>query len=73
SIFGIVWLSIVSGTALISNKLNNNILVDFLQTEDGVSNVIFYLINELTLGSILVVVFLLTVFLSFVTAADSNT
>ncbi len=58
---------------MISNKLNNNILVDFLQTEDGVSNVIFYLINELTLGSILVVVFLLTVFLSFVTAADSNT
>lgn len=73
SLFGIVWLSIVSGTTLISNKLNNNVLIDILQAEDGVSNIIFYLINELTLGSILVVVFLLTVFLSFVTAADSNT
>jgi glycine betaine transporter len=57
---------------LISNKLNNNILVDFLQTEDGVSNVIFYLINELTLGSILVVVVFLTVFLCLVNAPDSN-
>jgi choline-glycine betaine transporter len=73
SLFGIVWLSIVSGTTLISNKLNNNVLIDILQAEDGVSNIIFYLINELALGSILVVVFLLTVFLSFVTAADSNT
>lgn len=73
SLFGIVWLSVVSGTALISNKLNDNKLTDFLKVEDGVSEIIFYLINELPLGSFLIPVFLLTVFLSFVTAADSNT
>ncbi|MDP5120443.1 MAG: BCCT family transporter [Spirosomaceae bacterium] len=73
SLFGIIWLSIVSGTALISNKLNNNVLTDFLQVEDGVSSIIFYLINELHFSSFLIPLFLLTVFLSFVTAADSNT
>ncbi|MDP5139139.1 MAG: BCCT family transporter, partial [Spirosomaceae bacterium] len=60
-------------TALISNKLNNNVLTDFLQVEDGVSSIIFYLINELHFSSFLIPLFLLTVFLSFVTAADSNT
>lgn len=74
SLFGIAWMTIFSNTALYFDSLgNSNPLYALLVQEGGVSKVIFATLNELPLAQLTSIVFLLAAFLSYVTAADSNT
>lgn len=70
--FGILWISIFSGTSL---YLEIHEKMDLLQAlnELGPDVIIYKIFDHLPLAKVLSGVFLFTVFLSYVTAADSNT
>ncbi len=72
SFFGIAWMSIFSGTA-ISLEMNNFRSLSEKLTIDGPESIIYELFEYIPFTSILAAVFLITAFLSYVTAADSNT
>jgi len=73
ALFSAVWMVIFSGTSLyVDLHVPGNPLKQVLN-EHGPQNVVFEVMNQLPFGSVLSLVFLLTSFLSFVTAADSNT
>jgi len=73
ALFGCFWMMVFSGTALhidfftAGNPLNNAL------QEGGAENVIFAVLNTLPLAKLTAIAFLLVSFLSYVTAADSNT
>ncbi|MFT7017845.1 MAG: choline-glycine betaine transporter [Cyclobacteriaceae bacterium] len=72
SLFGLVWMSIFGGTVLefeLAQKLG---LAEALAAL-GPESVIYKVFEELPLRYIIAPLFLLTAFLSYVTAADSNT
>ncbi len=72
SLFGMLWMSIFGGMTLdfeLTSKLG---LGDLLQ-EQGPESVIYRIFEELPLRYIIAPLFLVTAFLSYVTAADSNT
>ncbi|MFZ6051428.1 BCCT family transporter [Halocola ammonii] len=71
SLFGIFWMSVFSGTAL-HLQLSGTDLAD-LTASDNPEGVIYALFEALPLSKILAAIFLFTAFLSYVTAADSNT
>ena len=72
SIFGIVWMSVFSGTAIDLQLNQGTDLVAQLQ-QGGPESVIYNIFDHLPLSQLVSVVFLVTAFLSYVTAADSNT
>lgn len=72
SLFGGLWMVIFSGTSMSVDEATGGQLYDILQN-GGEQNVIFTILADLPLGSIMSVVFLFIVFVSYVTAADSNT
>ncbi|MCI4670614.1 MAG: BCCT family transporter [Bacteroidia bacterium] len=72
SLFGGVWMVIFSGASLEIDGMNNGFLNEILQ-KSGPQNVVFELFNQLPLSTLVSGVFLLIAFLSYVTAADSNT
>jgi choline-glycine betaine transporter len=72
SLFGGVWMMIFGGTSMNLDQQGDGFLYQILR-EEGEQNVIFSIMGELPLGNILSVVFLFIVFVSYVTAADSNT
>ncbi len=72
SIFGGLWMCIFSGTALYIDATQSGMLYEVLNNE-GAENVIFNIINFLPLNEIVSITFLIIVFISYVTAADSNT
>ncbi len=71
SIFAIVWMSIFSGSTLYFNEILNNSLYDLMKT-NGEESVMYAVLNELTLGKLVSYLVVFTIFLSYVTAADSN-
>ena len=71
SIFAIVWMTIFSGSTLYLNELLDNSLFT-LMSNNGEESVMYALLNELPMGRILSIFTLLIIFLSYVTAADSN-
>ncbi|MGK0366104.1 MAG: glycine betaine transporter [Saprospiraceae bacterium] len=71
SIFAIIWMTIFSGSTLYLNELLDNSLFT-LMSESGEESVMYALLNELPMGRILSIFTLLIIFLSYVTAADSN-
>lgn len=74
SLFSIVWMMIFSNTSLYFDTLDVSApLYSILTSEGGVSKVIFAILGELPLAQITSIVFLIAAFLSYVTAADSNT
>jgi glycine betaine transporter len=74
SVFSIVWMMIFSNTSLYFDSINaKSPLYTLLNSEGGVSKVIFGILNYLPLAQITSIVFLVAAFLSYVTAADSNT
>lgn len=72
SLFGGVWMVIFSGAAMEVDMNAGGMLNKVLQ-QDGPQNVVFALFGELPLGLLVSFIFLLIAFLSYVTAADSNT
>ncbi len=74
SLFSIAWMMIFSNTALYFDTINTTApLYSVLNSEGGVSKVIFSILKFLPLSKITSIMFLVAAFLSYVTAADSNT
>ncbi|MEL6989859.1 MAG: BCCT family transporter, partial [Bacteroidota bacterium] len=71
SIFAILWMSIFSGTTLSFNISDGNGLFN-LMNQSGEEAVLYAVLLKLPLGKILSIVILGIIFLSYVTAADSN-
>ena len=71
SLFAIIWMTIFSGSTLHLNELLDNSLFN-LMSEKGEESVMYALLNELPIGKILSIFTLCIIFLSYVTAADSN-
>lgn len=72
SIFACVWMSIFSGTALYMDSQNDDLLFKALQAT-GPESVVYTMLSNLPLAALTTAVFIFTSFLSYVTAADSNT
>ena len=71
SLFGAGWMIAFGGTALILDERSGGQLTAAL-TNGGPEAVAYALLGELPLAGLTAVVFLVLVFLSYVTAADSN-
>ena len=72
AVFGILWMSIFGGTALHLETSGTADLVGALK-DSGPESIIYEIFNALPWPQLLSVIFLLTMFISYVTAADSNT
>ncbi len=72
SLFSMIWMTIFGSISIMNDRDSNGSLYATLQ-EGGPQDVIFSLIEELSLGSTGSIIFLVIVFISYVTAADSNT
>ncbi len=72
SVFAIIWMSILGGSAVFYQQ---NGTLDLLGALDrlGPESIIYQILEHLPLSDIVIAVFLFAVFLSYVTAADSNT
>lgn len=74
SLFSIIWMMIFSTTSLYFDTADaTSPLYSILNSEGGVSKVIFAVLGKLPLAQLTSIVFLIAAFLSYVTAADSNT
>ncbi len=71
SLFSIVWMSIFGVFSMSINDANDGILKQSLDS-NGAESVAFAALEFLPLGSILIIALLLLAFISYVTAADSN-
>jgi len=72
SIFGGLWMMIFSGSAIHFDTLSNGALFQIL-TDKGPENVIYAIFESLPFTRLISIIFLLITFISYVTAADSNT
>ena len=72
SLFGMLWMSIFSGIALHFQLSKKADLLGLL-TSLGPESVIYGIFDALPWSDLLALIFLFTAFLSYVTAADSNT
>lgn len=72
AVFSVVWMTIFGGAALSLDLANGGSLSAAIAS-GGPEAVIYALFRELPLGGLVTAVFLVTVFISFVTAMDSNT
>jgi choline-glycine betaine transporter len=72
SLFGMIWMSIFSGT-VIDMQLNQGINLNGLLSTLGPESIVYKMFETLPMKGMIAVVFLFTAFLSYVTAADSNT
>jgi len=71
SLFAILWMTIFSGTALHFDISGNGVLYD-LMLANGEENVMYAVFNKLPFGKLVSTITLIMVFISYVTAADSN-
>ncbi len=71
SVFAIVWMTVFSGTTLHLNVLLDNSLYT-LMTANGEESVMYAVLGKLPLGKAVSIFTLGIIFLSYVTAADSN-
>ncbi|MFT6055373.1 MAG: choline-glycine betaine transporter [Roseivirga sp.] len=72
SLFSMVWMSIFSGT-VIDMQLNQGIDLNSLLINLGPESMVYRMFETLPVKGIVASLFLFTAFLSYVTAADSNT
>jgi len=73
SIFGAIWMMIFGGISLHLDFFGEGSPIYAVLQESGVENVMFAIFQELPFASIVSFIFLISAFLSFVTASDSNT
>ena len=72
ALFSMIWMSIFSGTAL-SFQLDKTADLSAVLNKEGYESVIYAIMNSYPLKAFLSLFFIFIVFLSYVTAADSNT
>jgi choline-glycine betaine transporter len=72
SIFAIVWICIFSGTAIYMDMHQSIGLNDVLNNQ-GVEHVLYYLFEQLSGTKLIAPILLFIAYISYVTAADSNT
>jgi choline-glycine betaine transporter len=72
SLFAIVWIAIFSGTAIHIDMTQAGVMNTTLN-ELGVEKLLYYFFNQLPLSQIMTFVLIFVAFISYVTAADSNT
>ncbi len=72
SLFAIVWIAIFSGTAIHIDMTQAGVLNTTLN-EQGVEKLLYFVFRQLPLSEIMTVVLIFVAFISYVTAADSNT
>lgn len=72
ALFGGLWMLIFGGTSMFFDLQQEGVLYQILTTQ-GEQNVIFEILQDLPIGGIMSALFLIIVFISYVTAADSNT
>jgi len=72
ALFGMAWMTVFGGASLATDFDTHASLTRALNKE-GPEAVMYALLNDLPLTGLIVPVFLLTTFISFVTAMDSNT
>ena len=72
SLFSMLWLTIFAGISITQDFSMSSGLYDILK-DGGPQDVIFNLVGLLPGASVMSVLFLIVVYVSFVTAADSNT
>ncbi len=72
ALFGAVWMTIFGGTSIYLDSVEGAGLYERLLSH-GPESVVYAILDEFPFTSLVVVVFVLTSFLSYVTAADSNT
>jgi glycine betaine transporter len=72
ALFSMIWMSIFSGTAL-SFQLDKTADLTSVLNKEGYESVIYAIMNSYPLKAALSLFFIFVVFLSYVTAADSNT
>lgn len=71
SLFAIIWMSIFSGSTLHINQLADNALYETM-TKLGAESVMYELLEDIGFSAISIPITLFLIFLSYVTAADSN-
>jgi glycine betaine transporter len=71
SLFVTVWMGILGGSALVMESQSHTLLISL--TEEGPESIIYSILQTMPMGSVLAGIFVLGVFVSYVTAADSNT
>ena len=71
ALFGGIWMMVFSNTAIYFDQLAEGALFELLQTF-GQEQVAFYIFEKLPFSKILSLFFLVAIFISYVTAADSN-
>lgn len=72
SIFEIFWMTIFGGNAIYLELVKNAGLAEIVNTQ-GAEAAAYFVFQNLPLASIVIPVFVITMFISFVTAADSMT
>jgi len=72
SLFAIVWISIFSGTAIHIDMTQAGILNSTLSSL-GPEKLLYFVFNRLPLSGLMTAVLIFVAFISYVTAADSNT
>ena len=72
SLFAIFWISIFSGSAIHIDLVEGGIMHTIL-TEEGLEKLLYYVFERLPLSYGMTAVLLFVAFISYVTAADSNT
>ena len=72
SLFAIVWISIFSGTAIHIDMTQAGILNSTLSSL-GPEKLLYFVFNRLPLSELMTAVLIFVAFISYVTAADSNT
>jgi choline-glycine betaine transporter len=71
SIFAIVWISIFSGATLHANLISDNLLFETMKLK-GEESVMYGLLYKIGYGKITIPITLVLIYISYVTAADSN-
>lgn len=71
SLFGAFWMIVFGGSSILLDGTSGGSLQRLL-TESGAESIVFALLGSLPLAPFLVLFFVVLVFLSYVTAADSN-
>ena len=72
SLFAIVWMTIFSGTTM-DLQLNQGLDLAGQLKSSGAESLAYTVFNQFPLAQIIIPVFLILVFISYVTSADSNT
>ncbi|MCB0696928.1 MAG: BCCT family transporter [Chitinophagaceae bacterium] len=72
ALFAIVWMTVFSGTS-IYQELNYGHLLGKSLHEQGPESVMYNIVHTFPFSRLFIIVFLFTMFISYVTAADSNT